>query len=77
MPVSARQFLRDFPLFRRQAERGETVVIESRDGARFVFHRIGDAPKPRQVESPLPRTITDKWDVDGAALSPDDWEMNR
>lgn len=77
MSVSTRKFLRDFPVFRRQAERGETVLIEARDGTKFVFHRVGDAPRPRQTESPLPRTVTDDWDVDGRAFSPDEWEMNR
>jgi len=77
MSVSTRQFLRDFPVFREQAEKGGTVVIESREGVQFAFHRIGAAPRPRQIETPLPRKITDKWDADSPAISPDEWEMNR
>ena len=77
MSVSTRKFIRDFPLFREQAEKGDTVVIESREGVKFVFHRIGAAPRPRQVETPLPREITDKWDADSPAIAPEEWEMNR
>ncbi len=77
MSISTRKFIREFPHFRHQAEQGETVLIESRDGKKYVFHQIGDAPRPRRVVSPLPRTITDKWDVDSPGLSPDEWEMNR
>jgi hypothetical protein len=77
MSVSTRKFLREFPVFREQAERGDTVVIESRDGVKFVFHRIGEAPRPRRVEAPLSREITEKWDVESPALEVEDWEMNR
>jgi hypothetical protein len=77
MSVSTRKFLREFPVFREQAERGDTVVIESRDGVKFVFHRIGEAPRPRRVEAPLSREITEKWDVESPALEAEDWEMNR
>ena len=77
MSVSTRKFIRDFPVFREQAEKGGTVVIESREGVKFVFHRIGAAPRPRRVETPLPRRITDKWEADSPATAPDEWEMNR
>jgi hypothetical protein len=77
MSVSTRKFLREFPVFREQAERGDTVVIESREGVKFVFHRIGEVPRPRRVEMPLPREITEKWDVESPALEAEDWEMNR
>lgn len=77
MSVSARKFLREFPVFREQAERGETVVIESREGVKFVFYRIGEAPRPRQVEAPLPREITETWDVESPALKEEDLEINR
>jgi hypothetical protein len=77
MTVSTRKFIRNFPEFRQQAEKGGTVVIESRDGVKFVFHRIGAAPRPRRVEKPLPREITEKWDTDSPATAPDDWKMNR
>lgn len=77
MNVSTRKFLRDFPQFRQRAERGETVVIESRDGTKFFFHRIGAAPRPRQVKEPLPQEVTDRWDPDGPGVAPDEWEMNR
>ncbi len=58
-------------MFREQAEKGSTVVIESREGVKFVFHRIGAAPRPRRVETPLPREITDKWNVDSPATIED------
>lgn len=77
MSVSTRKFLREFPAFREQAERGETIVIESREGMKFVFHRIGEAPRPRRVEVPLSQEITEKWDVESPALGVEDWEMNR
>jgi hypothetical protein len=77
MGVSTRKFLRDFPAFREQAERGETILIESREGVKFVFHRIGEAPRPRRVETPLPCGITEKWNVESPALEAEDWEMNR
>jgi hypothetical protein len=76
MSISSRTFLRDFPAYREQAERGETVVIESREGVKFVFHRIGDAPRPRRVETPLSRRITDRWDVDGPAFDAGEWGMD-
>ena len=76
MSVSTRKFIRDFPVFREQAEKGDTVVIESREGVKFVFHRIGAAPRPRRVETPLPSEITDKWDVDSPATIAAEWEMN-
>jgi hypothetical protein len=77
MSVSTRKFLREFPAFREQAELGETVVIESREGVKFVFHRIGEAPRPRRVEAPLPREVTEKWDLESPALEAEEWEMNR
>jgi hypothetical protein len=77
MSVSTRKFLREFPAFREQAEQGQTIVIESREGVKFVFHRIGDAPRPRRVEAPLPPEITEKWDVESPALEAEDWDMNR
>jgi hypothetical protein len=77
MSVSTRRFLRDFPAFREQAERGETIMIESRKGVKFVFHRIGEAPRLRRVATPLPRGITAKWNVESPALEAEDWEMNR
>ena len=77
MSVSKCKFIRDFPVFREQAEKGGTVVIESREGVKFIFHRIGAAPRPRRVETPLPREITDKWNVDSPASIPGEWEMNR
>lgn len=76
MSVSTRKFLRYFPAFRERAERGETVLIESRAGVKFVFHRIGDAPRPRRVEVPLPRKITDQWDFETPAAPASEWEMN-
>jgi predicted nuclease of predicted toxin-antitoxin system len=54
-----------------------SVKFESREGVKFVFHRIGEAPRPRRVEMPLPREITEKWDVESPALEVEDWEMNR
>lgn len=77
MSVSTRKFIRDFPMFREQAEKGGTVLIESREAVKFVFHLIGVAPRPHRVETPLPRAITEKWDVDSPASAPDEWEMNR
>jgi hypothetical protein len=77
MSVGTRKFIRDFPLFREQAEKGGTVVIESREGVKFVFHRIGTAPRPRQVETPLRRKIADRWDADSPSSAPEEWEMNR
>ncbi len=77
MSVSTRKFIRDFPVFREQAEKGGTVLIESREGVKFVFHLMGVAPRPRRVETPLPRANTDKWDVDSSASAPEEWEMNR
>jgi hypothetical protein len=76
MPVSTRKFIREFPIFREQAEKGQKVVIESRDGMKFVFHRIGAAPRPRRVEKALPLEITDRWDTRSAAISPGEWKMN-
>ena len=76
MSVSTRRFLREFPAFRERAEQGETVVIESRKGMKFGFHRIGEAPRPRRVEQPLPRKTTDNWNVDSPATNVNDWEMN-
>lgn len=77
MSVSPRKFIRQFPAFRERAEQGEIVVIESRKGVKFVFHRIGDAPRPRRVEAPLPREITDQWEVETSAIEAKEWEMNR
>lgn len=77
MSVSTRRFLREFPTFRERAEQGDIVVIESRKGVKFVFRRIGEAPRPRRVESALPKRITDRWQVDKPATAPDEWEMNR
>ena len=77
MIMSTRNFIRNFPVFREHAENGGTVMIESREGVKFVFHRIGAAPHPRRVETALPRKITDKWDADSPATAPGEWEMNR
>ena len=33
-----REFIRDFPRFKRQAESGKTVVLVDRQGRRFLFH---------------------------------------
>ncbi len=38
-----RDFLREFPRFKREAEAGKTVVLEDRQGKRFKFI----AEKPR------------------------------
>jgi hypothetical protein len=77
MSISTRKFLRDFPAYRERAERGETLLIESREGVKFVFHRIGDAPRPRRVDTPLSREITDRWDVEGPGFEPGEWAMDR
>jgi len=77
MSISTRKFLRDFPAYRERAERGEAVVIESREGVKFVFHRTGAAPRPRRVESPLSREITDRWDVEGPGFEAGEWTMDR
>jgi len=77
MSISTRAFLRGFPACRQQAERGESVVIESREGVKFVLHRIGDTPRPRRVLTPLSREITDGSSVDGPAFDPGEWRMDR
>jgi hypothetical protein len=77
MPVSARLFLRGFARFKRQAEKGETVVIESRDGFKFAFKRIGEMPRPARVRKALPKEITEQWDLDTPGILSDEWEMNR
>lgn len=40
-----RQFIRDFPRFKRQAEAGKTLVLVDRQGRRFLFH----AEKPARL----------------------------
>ena len=60
MSISTRKCFRIFPVYRDRAERGGTVVIESREGVKFVFPRTGDAPRLRRAETPLSREITER-----------------
>lgn len=75
MKVSARKFVRQFSRFRERAERGEPVLVESR-GAQFLFHRIGNTSRPRKVEIPLPKSVTERWDLDRSAMEIQEWRMN-
>lgn len=77
MTVNTRQFLRDFSFYREKAEAGETITIEARGGSRFIFARTGKSPRPQQAPEPLPKSVTDRWDFESAALPAADWEMNR
>jgi hypothetical protein len=77
MTVSTRKFLRQFALFRERAEQSESIVVQGRDGAKFMFHRVGQSAQPRRVQTPLPKAVTERWDLDAPALEPGDWEMNR
>lgn len=77
MTVSTREFLRRFPAFRRAAKSGKEIVIESRDGSKFVFHQAGSQPRPRQTQVPLPKEVTDRWQVESRGWPPEEWEMNR
>jgi hypothetical protein len=76
MTVSTRTFLRNFGAFRKQAERGEVVVIQTREGSKFAFQRTGAKPRPGQVQNPLPKSVTDKWHIESSGAGPEDWEMN-
>ena len=58
MTVSTRKFVRQLSLFRARAQHGEPVLVESRDGAKFIFHRIGASARPRRVDRPLPRSVS-------------------
>jgi len=51
-------------------------MIEGRDGTKFLFHRVGESARPRRAQEPLPKTLTDKWDLDSSGLGPEDWQMN-
>ena len=76
MTVSTRTFLRNFRAFRKHAERGEALVIQTRKGGKFVFQRMSAKPRPRQVEKPLPLSVTGKWLIESAGAGPEEWEMN-
>jgi hypothetical protein len=76
MKVSTRKFIREFSRFRSQARQGEPVVIEGRDGTRFLFHVIGGAAGPGRCKEALPRSVTDRWDLDSPAIEARDWSMN-
>jgi hypothetical protein len=76
MTVSPRKFVRQFSRFRDQAEHGEPVVIQGRNGTKFLFHRVGQAARPRRAPKPLPASITQQWDLDTPAISPEEWQIN-
>jgi hypothetical protein len=76
MNVSVRKFIREFPLFRDKAQRGETVLVEARGGMKFVFCAIGQLKHPAQSKTPLPQSVTAAWNVEDQALNSNDWEMN-
>jgi hypothetical protein len=44
MQVTAREFTRKFPSYRRAALAGKEVRVRDRDGNGFVFRRVDDKP---------------------------------
>jgi hypothetical protein len=75
--VTVGEFIRDFPRFRAEAESGKTVLINSEDGARFIFHSLpGGASSGRTLTAPLRarleefRGLKNGWH-DGAGIAPD------
>ena len=75
MKATPRRFIRGFSRFRDQAQQGEPVLIEARNGAKFLFHRVGESARPWRCTEPLPPSITATWDLDRPAIAPQEWKM--
>lgn len=69
--VGVREFLRNFPRFKRQAEAGKDVFLKDRQGRRFMF----------AAEKPATFVGAGKHLAKGSALSPEpipqaEWDRN-
>jgi hypothetical protein len=75
--LTQREFLRHYPKHRAAAMKGRSVIVETNGGHQFAFICLTAKALPQRAAQSVPRKVWEKWDLDGPAEPPENWEANQ